>query len=95
MTDGWDASAEAWIASMGEAGDFSRQHVLDAPMMERLTKAAPGALLDLGCGEGRFCRIIAPNVDHVAGIDPTEALISHAKAKGSADYHVARREPAV
>lgn len=92
MTDGWDASVEAWIASMGETGDFSREHVLDTPMLERLRRAAPEAVLDLACGEGRFCRMIAPNVDHVAGIDPTEALISHAKAKGGADYHVARAE---
>jgi len=61
-------------------------------MMERLAKTAPEAVLDLGCGEGRFCRMLAPKVDQISGIDPTEALISHAKAKGGADYHVARAE---
>jgi hypothetical protein len=36
MNNGWDESAEAWIAVMGEDGDFSRKCVLDGPMMERV-----------------------------------------------------------
>lgn len=92
MTDGWDVSAKAWIASMGETGDFSRELVLDTPMMERVSKAQPKAVLDLGCGEGRFCRRLAPHVDHVVGIDPTEGLIAHAKSLGDADYVIAGAE---
>ena len=34
--DGWEDSAQAWIAHMGEAGDFGRQFVLDAPMLARV-----------------------------------------------------------
>jgi len=33
MNDGWDRSASAWIAAMGEQGDWSREHVLDPIML--------------------------------------------------------------
>lgn len=58
MTDGWDQSADAWVASLGEAGDFSRRHVLDGPMTARVAALGPVRALDVGCGEGRFCRIL-------------------------------------
>ncbi len=48
MTDGWDDSAKAWIASQGTDGDFSHQHVLDAPMLDRVLAAMPKVILDLG-----------------------------------------------
>jgi hypothetical protein len=31
MSNGWQESAAAWIADMGDRGDFSREFVLDAP----------------------------------------------------------------
>ncbi|WP_294229967.1 class I SAM-dependent methyltransferase [uncultured Shimia sp.] len=92
MSDGWDVSAKAWIASQGADGDFSRKHVLDAPMLARVHAASPNALLDLGCGEGRFSRKLAPHIDRVVGIDPTEALIAQANAQGGAEYQIASAE---
>ncbi|SFL35088.1 class I SAM-dependent methyltransferase [Shimia haliotis] len=89
MTDGWNTSAQAWITSQGEDGDFSRQHVLDAPMLARVVAAAPTDVLDLGCGEGRFCRKLARLAGTVTGIDPTQALITHARALGGARYETA------
>lgn len=57
MNDGgWKASAKAWIADMGEQGDYGRRFVLDAPMIARLRRLNGGRALDIGCGEGRFCR---------------------------------------
>ncbi|MGR3636281.1 MAG: class I SAM-dependent methyltransferase [Shimia sp.] len=92
MTDGWDNSADAWIASQGTQGDFSRLHVLDTPMLARLRIAAPKDVLDLGCGEGRFCRLMSPQVPRVVGIDPTQGLIEHARALGGAEYLQAKAE---
>ena len=43
---------------MGERGDWGREFVLDAPMMAEALKGAPGSALDVGCGEGRFCRML-------------------------------------
>ena len=40
MSDGWQDSAQAWIAAQGEAGDYGRRFVLDAPMMDRVRAGA-------------------------------------------------------
>lgn len=96
MTDactGWDASAEAWIAEQGEAGDYGRRYVLDAPMIERLRSHPYTSALDVGCGEGRFCRIMQAHGIQTVGIDPTEAMIAQARRRNpSGDYRVARAE---
>ncbi|MBO9478488.1 class I SAM-dependent methyltransferase [Shimia sp. R11_0] len=92
MNDGWETSASAWIASMGETGDFSREFVLDAPMQARVVASGAQSVLDLGCGEGRFCRRLASAVQTVVGIDPTESLVAHARSRGQASYHVAKAE---
>lgn len=93
MDNGWDRSAAAWIASMGERGDFGRAFVLDAPMLEEALKAAPKTALDVGCGEGRFCRMLREQGIGVTGIDPTTALIEEARTRDpGGDYRMGRAE---
>lgn len=93
MTDGWDDSAGAWVASIGERGDWGREFVLDAPMMARVRAAAPGRALDVGCGEGRFCRMMAAEGVETVGIDPTEALLAIARQRDpGGDYRAGRAE---
>lgn len=90
---GWDASAQAWIDVQGDAGDFGRVHVLDGPMLALVDGLAPRTVLDVGCGEGRFCRMLAARGIHTTGIDPTAALIERARALHPAgDYQVAPAE---
>ena len=81
MTDGWPESADAWIASMGDGGDWSRIHVLDAPMLARVTLRPYAKALDVGCGEGRFCRMLRKRGIDAVGIDPTEAFIAVARTR--------------
>ncbi|WP_353645097.1 methyltransferase domain-containing protein [Mesorhizobium sp. WSM2239] len=70
---------EAWIAAMGSRGDYTREHVLDAPMMARVRGRGFEFALDVGCGEGRFCRMLQDCGIRTVGIDPTAALIGHAR----------------
>ena len=89
---GWDASAEAWLATMGEAGDWGRRAVLD-PVMLDLARGYSGAALDIGCGEGRFVRMLRAMGFAVAGIDPTARLIAFAQAKDpDSDYRICGAE---
>ncbi|WP_230374214.1 class I SAM-dependent methyltransferase [Pontivivens ytuae] len=88
----WDQSADAWIASQGAHGDFARQYVLDTPMLARVRAFAPRRLLDLGCGEGRFCRRLAGDVEELTGLDPTTTLIARARALGGARFVEGRAE---
>lgn len=80
MGNGWDESAAAWIADMGEAGDFGRKHVLDSAMLSRLRGRGFRRALDVGCGEGRFCRRMQDLGIAPVGIDPTDALLHRARA---------------
>ena len=41
-------------------------------------------VIDIGCGEGRFCRLLAKLGATVTGIDITEALIERARDLGGA-----------
>ena len=96
MTTGWEASAAAWIAIQGESGDFGRVHVLDAPMLALVAEHAPARVLDVGCGEGRFCRMLAARGIASTGIDPAVSLIDQAKARHPpGDYRVAAAETMV
>lgn len=101
MTGGWDESAGVWIAAMGETGDFGREFVLDAPMLGRvdalLRRHAPGdeplRAVDVGCGEGRFCRMLRARGVEAVGIDPTLALVARARELDpSGTYRIGRAE---
>jgi SAM-dependent methyltransferase len=93
MDSGWDRSAQAWIASLGARGDWSREFVLDAPMLAEARGLKAQTALDAGCGEGRFCRLLKDAGVSVIGVDPTEALIEEARRRDpSGDYRVGRAE---
>ena len=89
MSEDWDRSAEAWIDVIGDEGDWGRRYVLDAPMLARLDAGQVQAAVDIGCGEGRFCRMMRDRGIRTIGVDPTAALIERARALDpSGDYRV-------
>lgn len=91
--NGWAASADAWIADLDSPFEFGRRHVLD-PVMEAAV-AGRGFIraLDVGCGEGRFCRLMAAHGIAATGVDPTAPLIAEARRRDPAgDYRVAGGE---
>lgn len=93
MTNGWEESAAAWISTLGIEGDFARRFVLDAPMLERVQLSGAKTVLDVGCGEGRFCRMLATRGLSAVGIDPTESLIGQARRlHPDGDYRSAQAE---
>ncbi|WGR74290.1 MULTISPECIES: class I SAM-dependent methyltransferase [unclassified Bradyrhizobium] len=93
VSDGWADSASAWILEQGEDGDYGRRFVLDAPMRARIEGRGFGRALDVGCGEGRFCRIMQRAGIATTGIDPTEALLARARQMDPhGDYRQGRAE---
>ena len=79
--NGWMSSAPAWLDRMDDGGDFSRRYVLDDPMLERVKAFQPKTALDVGCGEGRFCRKLADLNIATVGIDPVEQMIAQASRR--------------
>ena len=81
MDNGWQDSANAWVADMGKSGDFGRRYVLDPVMLPRALARSPRNALDVGCGEGRFCRMLRSRDVAAVGVDPTPALIAVARTR--------------
>ena len=92
----WEESAEAWIKSQnGEEGDYLRKWVLDTAILNALPppilSPSPTSILDVGCGEGRFCRKLSQMGYKTTGIDLTSQLIDFANAKNQqneVEYHI-------
>jgi len=74
--DGWNESASAWLSEIGAGGegDWSRVAVLDAPMLARVDAGGFTRALDVGCGEGRFSRMLRARGIETIGVEPTKAL---------------------
>lgn len=93
ISGGWTASAAAWIVEQGQDGDYGRRFVLDAPMRARIEGRGFRNALDVGCGEGRFCRIMQRAGIRTTGLDPTEALLARARQLDPhGDYRLGRAE---
>ena len=89
----WDKSATAWLAHLGDEGDKGRKYVLDAPMLQAVRDTGAKTALDVGCGEGRFCRMMTQEGVQTTGIDPTQALLDVAREKHpEGTYQNARAE---
>ena len=74
----WISSAGAWIEGMRK-GDRNRTHLLDPAMLDAVGDLSGKKVLDVGCGEGRFCRMMAERGASVTGVDLTPSLISEAQ----------------
>jgi len=93
MDNGWESSAQAWIDSIGERGDWGRQHVLDPVMLGRVANGHFGNALDVGCGEGRFCRMLKAARVRATGIDPMRRFIDVARQRDpEGDYRLGSAE---
>ncbi len=67
--------------------------VLDRPMLERIHGRRFATALDVGCGEGRFCRMLQAAGISTVGIDPTEELLRQARRRDpKGDYRIGRAE---
>jgi SAM-dependent methyltransferase len=93
MSNAWEASARAWIDAMGERGDWGREHVLDPVMLSRVAERRFSCALDVGCGEGRLCRMLKTAGVPAIGIDPTLSLVEQARRRDpSGDYRIGKAE---
>ena len=88
----WCELSPAWIKEAREGRNPSRKGLLDQPMLEACGTVAGLRILDCGCGEGRFCRILAGRgAKYVLGIDLCEPMIEAASERKSEsdEYRVA------
>ena len=75
----WTESVQDWI----ETDQAVRTGMLDSWMLDALGDVSGKSVIDIGCGEGRFCRLLSELGATVTGVDLTEALIERASIVGS------------
>ena len=81
----WESYAPFWIRKCRE-GEANREGMLDDWMLKTLGSVAGLKIVDLGCGEGRFCRILSRlGASNVLGIDSCERLILEARKQCTSD----------
>ena len=67
--------------------------MLDPAMLPHIRDRGFGSALDVGCGEGRFCRLMREAGIAAVGIDPTAALVEEARQRDPAGrYDIGRAE---
>jgi SAM-dependent methyltransferase len=88
----WLALSPAWIKEARDGGNATRNGLLDLPMLEACGSLEGLRILDCGCGEGRFCRMLVERgAGYVLGLDLCGPMIEAASALQSAreEYRVA------
>jgi 2-polyprenyl-3-methyl-5-hydroxy-6-metoxy-1,4-benzoquinol methylase len=75
----WDAQAAWYDRLVGEDGSDYHKEVILPGTMRLLAPAAGERILDLGCGQGVFCRLLAAHGVEVTGVDLSKELIAAAK----------------
>jgi len=79
VVEAWDRCAPEWAQWVRSGRDADRECLLD-PVMLRLLGGLKGArVLDLGCGEGYFSRVMARREASVVGVDISPVMISLAQ----------------
>ena len=93
MKTQWTEAVEDWI----QQDQAVRTGMLDSWMLDALGDVAGSSVVDIGCGEGRFSRLLAGLGAHVTGVDLTEPLIERARrlSVGAETYLVGDAEDLV
>jgi SAM-dependent methyltransferase len=77
---GWTESAKAWIDVI-DRGDPNRLLLLDPVMLQLAGEVARLRVLDVGCGEGRFCRLLSEAGARCTGLDVSTPLVQAARSR--------------
>ncbi|HEX9161736.1 MAG TPA: class I SAM-dependent methyltransferase [Thermoanaerobaculia bacterium] len=78
-TDAWNAVADDWVRH-ADTNDY-RNFFLMPRMLAMLGDPRNRRILDLGCGEGGYCRELARRGASVVGVDGSERLIEVARER--------------
>ena len=78
--DEWRKMSEGWIDSINGRGSYHRKGLLDKWMLDSVGDVSGLDVIDLGCGEGRFSRMLAERGATVTGLDFNDRFVEYAEA---------------
>lgn len=86
----WAELAAAWIREAREGPNPTRTGLLDGPVLSACGDVRDLSVLDCGCGEGRFSRILAERgASRVLGVDLCPAMVAAARElEGECDEYL-------
>ncbi|MFI0975881.1 class I SAM-dependent methyltransferase [Streptomyces sp. NPDC021093] len=79
----WNAIPRAVLEAMDPEGDFAKRHLLNPVVLRMLGDGGLKGqrVLDAGCGQGYFSRMLAERGADVVGVEPTDTMVTYARAK--------------
>ena len=80
----WTEAAQDWIA----ADQAVRTGMLDRWMLDSLGDVSGKSAIDIGCGEGRFSRLLSNLGATVTGVDLTETFIERARTLSTGETYL-------
>ena len=80
----WTESAQDWI----EADQAVRTGMLDRWVLDSFGDVEGKSVIDIGCGEGRFSRLLSKLGATVTGVDLTEPLIERARSLSTGETYL-------
>lgn len=75
----WAGFASEWIARSEQHRDSAREGLLDEWMLQIVGDVTGLQVVDLGCGEGRFSRMLADRGAETLGVDLQPAFVTYAE----------------
>jgi len=83
----WSDVADWYDQLVGEAGSEYHREVVLPGVIKLLAPQLGDRIVDIACGQGVLCRLLASKGAEVTGIDAAEPLITAARERGPASIH--------
>lgn len=84
----WGQMPRADLDSMEPDGDFAKRHLLNPVLLQMLGDVRGRRVLDAGCGQGYFSRMLADLGAEVVAVEPGSSLLAYAKEKEMQRRHI-------
>lgn len=77
----WGNVAEIWDRTAGESGMWHQQHTIDPVMLQLIGKAHGKLILEVGCGNAYFARLLARKGARVVATDISANMLACARRR--------------
>ena len=89
----WNGSADLWHDFVESGKDYYRTEFHGPALLEACGPVVGLDVIDIGCGQGYFSRLLATGGAQVTGVDLSEKLVEHARrieerTKLGVEFHV-------